>query len=585
MPKLIFSGNIYSMKSRKHIGSRLRELSADDIEQLKSFQGREHPLSDSFWSTVESAIQQDKSHIELHKCTCGTIIFVSNKYAKSSIRSFKRDPDGCECWHKKGAKDNVLAMDIKCNSALEIVSVAVEKKDLLKAHVFGHGYLPMDTNPTSFDYALWKMQLTMIKHKYFTLSKKERVDSYQYRYITELIKLVNSAERKNPIEFEKVSKHYFETKRLEIIDLINNGLKKWMQVSDLSEIESFSRVTKQYIPSTTFLVNKASDNISQRISFEASAFQDFYEITEIYNFIYNLIRVSNGNNFEENPFCSENIRGIPVIQKGKLTKGLAIEKIVEQCHSKELSRILKLAYNSKYRNLIPGHNDYRIDLKKSTLTNISTNTIFSIKKSHNIARRMKSIIDSFLIISGISVDLTKDTRNGLSMMGYLGVCFHGDKNKKPTNELTIYQYWTNAELDKSGANIRKFSVIPSPSIKGTIGLFLGNVFIVPGSYNLPIDKTSYTWLKSLDLKKKVRINRIVLALLIEYFLKFSKIKIRIDGADFVVIGSTEHKIPINEEYLINTLEFMKKLKPRDIDWIGGISDYEKVNLKKIKRDI
>lgn len=92
-----------------------------------------------------------------------------------------------------------------------------------------------------------------------------------------------------------------------------------------------------------------------------NAYKDMYEISYFLELLANLIIISKGGKFSENPFKGLVINRQPIIDRsGRLIKGNAINWLIGNADS-FLGNIIKSSYDNKLRNLLGGHNDYVFD--------------------------------------------------------------------------------------------------------------------------------------------------------------------------------------------------------------------------------
>ncbi|HWA51796.1 MAG TPA: hypothetical protein VG895_01925 [Patescibacteria group bacterium] len=531
--------------------TRVRELDQLDIRYLEGVY-KSLPYAGSFWLSVEKALSDDSSSIQLHRCTCGALVMLTRQYVKRSKLLHLKRPLA-ECWHKEGFVNSISSINSQIRNRTNMISKLLIENPA-QAYKLGAGLLPTDSF-YSFDYGLWRLQYMLFLNEYRSSTSVNKRKKYKVPYVSAFNNLFERAEKVNPSEYKKALKMFFEDKTYTtLFESVEIGLNKIQESDNLRSEEAYRRITGGFVPVERLRMNDVKEVEKRSYQIALDAYQAYFEISEVLNIIYNIINICNGGSFMLNPFAGKKYNGLKIGNK----KGLMIKKIIDDCPDLILKRKIRMAYDAGLRNSTSGHNDYLIDMKREVIKIKSSGKIYKVDYLIDKIDRIKAVVDSIYIL--INLENYADKKVALGLTGIHSIVINFEKGSgKPLPALTIFQFWTNAENDSKGKRFKMLHFRISKDRKAVL-FSPSNVMIVPGAAALPVHQHLLDWLENAYKSDKVFMERIVIVPRIELFLKLARKEVTLDSHDFFAISKTNHELIVEKKYLKHALKLLRKKK-------------------------
>lgn len=131
-----------------------------------------------------------------------------------------------------------------------------------------------------------------------------------------------------------------------------------------------------------------------------------------------------------------------------------------------------------------------------------------------------------------------------------------DKEAKiPLPDLVSTQFWSNANLDKKGENIKVLNMRLSKDRKYIY--FSHNDLMSNEALKFFPTQQIYEWLLSIKDRDSIHYDRMIIAPKIELFLGAAKAELNLDGIGFFILGKTHHVINVNKPQVRKIIKLLK----------------------------
>lgn len=540
------------MKVNTH-QTRITKLSDSDISQLQEM-SKSYGLLRHFWVNIEHSLSEANPPLELHKCSCGLLVLVTRGYVEKATLKHRLDRDS-ECWHKKGFEKSQLSEDLLVTRLVERVSVLLRENKKSEAYIEGAQLLPI-SNENCFDYGLWRLQQVIMTQDYDKSSSVAKKSNFDMHYSKMVEGLMVIAERKNPSHLRILVKNYISDPN--IMPAFEKGIFKVFDAENILEQEAYRRVTNLYTPSQTIATDSVELASIRYWHNTVDAYQDFFEITPTLEFLYNLIKISQGGSYATKPFTNLKVMLFGKNQPVKNNKRKMLEAICSICSSTSVASMIRRAYDYELRNGTSGHNDYSIDLKRKIIRVNSTQKAYSFNYVEEKKRRIKSLSDAIILHAHMYSHEVPESSALLGRTGIESFVYHFDeKTKLPVPFITIAQFWSNASHNFEGNLFDLILFFPWKIGEHEVFVFSTSKTIpMPGTFMGPYGKNIYKWLQEAIKHDTLKLRRLVIAPRCTYFAKLAKGEYEDEIGKFYIIGSTEHEVPLDKEGIAKLIERM-----------------------------
>ncbi len=448
---------------------------------------------------------------------------------------------------QSGIDTRMTDKSLNQNELIELLNHAISllSSDHEKAVELLHPYIPVN-GPVTIDYGIYSLQYALIfgediqknyksKNKTLPLIIRDLFEDCKTKNLKEYQKLLDWIKKEMPQVTEQI-------KRARVNLRIDSALQ-----NSLGALSPFNPQAVHKL-----ILSLHVDNPTHHLV--GNAYKDLYEISFFLELLANLILISGGANFPQNPFDGLQINGRSLLDRaGRLVKGNAINWL-ESNSDISLKGIIQSCYDNKLRNLLGGHNDYVFDSSTQTYTSKDGKITYEYTKVFSYLSALE------LLIAGLRLDgLTRCFEDAEEPVELYDIGFTNWSFNKNRDELLITQNWSNFNLrDKTKPPTSiSFYRLPVKREGKYICLGFNNNYIFPYDLRVRANESSLELMKSLFEKDTIKIVIVGVAPAVSPFTYMSKAKITLHSKEFLVTNELRTEVKIDKPGLKTLIEYLK----------------------------